>query len=267
MSCSSAHQVILSHTVPYKNLHWLLPISSLILGCAVGADPVDKSQEGWDSQGGNPTHATHSYLTEHALDSLAWEHPDLVTYRSDVITGANLELHELPVKDAEQEKLRVEAGGTNWGCEHPEVYWRHAKERWLAGDKAKAYWFVGILLHFVEDLGVPAHSFHVWHENTPSTWDHFELLAFQKWSPSYDAIDQWDPWYESPADYVGVSASWAADDFHGAYPGVTYTRTFFSKTWLFASSKEKTFVRNREGRTATVATWALAAAADGLEAL
>ena len=237
------------------------------MGCSASADSTDQTEQDWDSAGGNPTHATHSYLTEHALDALDGYYPDLATYRSQVVTGANLELHEMPMKDAEQEKLRVEAGGTNWGCEHPEVYWTHAEERWRAGDKAKAYWYVGILLHFVEDLGVPAHALRVWHENTPTTWDHFELMAFQKWAPSYSAINRTDPFYASPADYVALSGSWAASDFHTTYPGVTYTRTFFPKTWLFASSKTKTFVQNREGRTATVATWALEAAAVGLETL
>lgn len=251
----------------YKYLHLLLPLSLGIFGCSAAADDVDQTPEGWDSAGGNPTHATHSYLTEHALDTLEGYHPDLATYRTNVLSGANLELHELPVKDAEQEALRVEAGGTNWGCEHPEVYWHHAEERWVAGDRAKAYWFVGILLHFVEDLGVPAHALHVWHENTPSTWDHFELLAFQKWSPSYDAIDRDDPWYASPADYVAFSGDWAAGDFASTFPNIEYSRTFFAKTWLFAPKIQKTFLQNREGRTATVATWALECAAEELESL
>lgn len=253
--------------MPYRNLHVLTALFAVLLGCSAPSDDVDQAPEGWDSAGGNPTHATHSYLTEHALDTLQDDYPELATYRSQVLTGANLELHELPVKDAEQEQLRVEAGGTNSGCEHPEVYWNHAQERWLAGDHAKAWWFVGILLHFVEDLGVPAHALHVWHENTPTTWDHFELLAFQHWGPSYDAIDRDDPWYASPADYVAESGDWAATDFHTSFPGVTYTRTFFAKTWLFAPSAQKTFMANRQGRTATVATWALECAADELEAL
>jgi hypothetical protein len=254
--------------VTYKTLHWLFAASSfVILACSAPADGLDQTEQGWDSAGGNPTHATHTYLTEHALDSLEADHADLATYRSEILAGANLELHELPVKDAEQESLRVEAGGTNWGCERPEVYWAHAKERWLVGDRAKAYWFVGILLHFVEDLGVPAHALRVWHQNTPSTWDHFEVMGFQKWYPSYSAINQWDPWYADPADYVAYSSWWTATDFESEYPGVSYTRTFFAKTWLFASSKQKTFMRNRQGRTATVATWALEAAASGLEAL
>lgn len=254
----------MTHTCP----HWFCGSSLFaLLACSAPVDRVAESEQSWDSAGGNPTHATHSYLTEYALDSLEAAHVDLVTYRSDVVTGANLELHELAVQDAEQESLRVEAGGTNWGCEHPEVYWAHATERWLAGDRAKAYWFVGILLHFVEDLGAPAHAFHVWHEASPSTWDHFEVMAFQRWDPSYATIDQWDPWFAEPADYVSFSGGWTAADFEAEYPDVTYTRTFFSKTWLFASAKEKAFVRNREGRTATVATWALDAAVSILEAL
>jgi hypothetical protein len=252
--------------VTYKGLHHLLAISVVLLGCSAPAE-TDTTEQDWDSQGGNPTHATHSYLTEHALDSLSWEHPDLVTYRSNVVAGANLELHELPVKDAEQEALRVEAGGTNWGCLRPEAYWAHAQERWLAGDHATAYWFVGIMLHFVEDLGVPAHALRVWHQSSPSNWDHFELLGFQKWAPLYDSINESDPYYASPADYVALSGTWAASDFASSFPGVTYTRTYFAKTWLFAPTAQKTFVREREGRTATIATWALLAAAEELEAL
>jgi hypothetical protein len=254
----------------YRNLH-LLTFAAVtafaVFGCSAPAEGVDQSSQDWDSAGGNPTHATHSYLTETALDSLDWEYPDLAIYRDQVLTGANLELHELPVKDPEQEALRQEAGGTNGGCEHPEVYWTHAKERYVAHDKAKAYWFVGILLHFVEDLGVPAHALGVWHENTPSTWDHFEVMAFQKWWPSYDDINRWDPGFADPADYVAWNGDWTASDFHEDYPGVTYTRTFFTKTWLFASSRQKRFMRNRQGRTAMAATWALEAAATGLESL
>src|SRR5678815_4030055 len=103
--------VLLLRTVTYKNLHALLALSLMVMGCSAPAE-TDSAEQDWDSQGGNPTHATHSYLTEHAVDELAWAYPDLTKYRGNVVTGANLELHETPVKDAEQEKLRVEAGGT-----------------------------------------------------------------------------------------------------------------------------------------------------------
>jgi len=239
---------------------------SFVFACSAPVD-TEQAAEGWDSAGGNPTHATHSYLTEHALDALEADHPDLAAYRAEVLDGANLELHELPVSDPEQESLRVEAGGTNWGCEHPEVYWSHATERWLAGDRAKALWHVGILLHFVEDLGVPAHALHVWHQNGPTTCDHFELLAFQRWAPRWDSVERVDPLFATPDAYVGESGAWAEDDFAAAYPGTTYERTFFSRTWLFASDHEKAFVEQREGRTAIVATWALDAAMRGLESL
>jgi hypothetical protein len=243
----------------------MLVALSIVCGCS--AEPVDQTDQTWDSAGGNPTHATHSYLTEHALDALQDAHPALATYRADVLDGANEELHELPVADPELESLRLEAGGTNSGCEHPEVYFAHAEERWLAGDPAKALWFVGILLHFVEDLGVPAHALQVWHESSPTTWDHFELLAFQRWAPRFDDVNREDPAFASPSDYVAFSGDWAASDFGESFPGVTYERTLFAMTWLFAPDSQKAFVEQREGRTATAATWALAAAIQSLEAL
>ncbi len=252
-----------------------LLIFPLLLLAACGAPPQDteddgavigRTQEGWDSQDGNPTHATHSYLTERAIDALRNEYPELETFRAEIVDGANRELHDKPVSDPEQEALRVEAQGTNWACAKPEVFWNHALEHYRAGDKAKAYWLTGILLHMVEDMGVPAHALHVYHQASPWDWDDFEIMALEKWSPSYADVNRADPGLRAPADYVAWSGEWAANDFHESFPHVAYTRTFFPVMWLFASSKEKTFVKDRQGRTAMVATWALERAAHDIAA-
>jgi hypothetical protein len=68
----------------------------------------------------------------------------------------------------------------------------------------------------------------------------------------------------APSDYVVWSGSVTANDFHTTFPGKTYTRTFFGTIWWFLSSKQSNFVREREGRSAVMAEWALRAAADGL---
>ncbi len=255
-------------------------LASLCLaGCAATADttgaaggnaseePVGQQQEAWDSQDGNPTHATHSYLTEYAIDQLKAQYPELQTYRAQIVDGANRELHELPITSggttygtlAEQEALRVEAVGTNWACNHPEYMWGHAKAAYKAGNKSKAWWYTGIVLHWVEDMGVPAHAFHVIHQGTLTQKDNFELLGLQNWAPTF-SINAANPGYASPADYMQWDGNWAASDFYATWPGVTYTRTFFSSSWLWASSKEGNFVKAREGRTATAATWALQSA-------
>jgi hypothetical protein len=227
---------------------------------AAGEDPAASTEEAWDSQGGNPTHATHSYLTEAAVDSLSARFPELATYRAKLVAGANLELHELPVSDPEQEALRREAVGTNWGADHPERIWAHARTSYAAGDKAKAYWYVGIVLHYVEDMGVPAHALHVVHQGTLSQKDNFELLGLLSWNPSYAAINRSNPAYASPSDFVSFSGAWAANDFATTFPGKTYSLSFFPSTWLFIDSTKKSFFRNREGRTAMVTSWALQSA-------
>ena len=237
----------------------LLTAIVLLAGCAGShATPtVPDHQAAWDSQDGNPTHATHSYLTEYACNQLQGSYPELVTYRAKIVDGANREIHDIALSDPTQEALRIADGGNNWACSHPEVVWNTAKAKYAAGDKASAYWYLGILLHYVEDMGVPAHAFHVYHQSSPSNWDNFEVLAFQKWAPSYSSINKTDPGFSSPDQYVVWDGTWAAGDFNATWPGVTYKRTFFSTSWLWASSKEKTFMYNRQGRCAVATKWAL----------
>lgn len=228
-------------------------------GEANAGDPAT-TEQGWDSQDGNPTHATHSYLTEFAADQLKAYYPELVTYRASLVDGANREIHDLPLSDPEQEALRIEVGGNNAGCDHPEKMWAHVQTAYQAGNKSKAFWYLGILLHYVEDIGVPAHAMHVYHQSSPSDWDHFEVMALQRWYPSYSSIDRTDPYFAAPSDYVAFNQSWTVSDWHATFPGVTYTRTYYSMSWWWASSREKTYMRNRQGRTAMATKWALASA-------
>ena len=227
---------------------------------AVEHEHVGHTAERWDSQGGNPTHATHSYLTEYAVDHLSAELPELASFRATLIDGANRELHELPLSDPFEEELRVAVGGTNWGADHPEVAWTRARAAYAAGDKGMAYWYVGVILHYVEDMGVPAHAFHVLHQGTFTQRDNFELLGLQRWSPSFASINVSDPGFRAPSDYVAWSGSVSADHFHRVFPGQTYNRLFFSSSWLWISRKQATFFHDREGTTAMITAWALESA-------
>ena len=105
-------------------------------GCAFSPTEADEATahvaQEWDSQDGNPTHATHSYLTEYAIDQLKAAHPEVQTYRSSLVDGANRELHELPVSNPEQEALRIEVEGTNWAANHPERLWTRARASYAA---------------------------------------------------------------------------------------------------------------------------------------
>jgi hypothetical protein len=241
----------------------LVAAGAALAGCsAAPQEQAASTSQGWDSQGGNPTHATHSHLTETAVDALSGYYPELATYKWTIVDGANQELHELPLDDPEKEALRQEADGTNWACNHPEVVWQHARDSYAAGDTEKAYWYLGIVLHWVEDMGVPAHSFHVYHQGSFSQRDNFEMLGLARWSPSYDDINNDDPGFTSPSDYVAFSGAWTQSDFQDAFPGVTYGTRFFPATWVFISDDKATFFHDREGRTATVVTWALQAAVD-----
>ena len=204
-------------------------------------------------------HPTHSYLTEYALDQLQAKFPELKQYRAIVIEGANQELHELPVKGTlhgiDLDKKRIEHKGTNAGSDDVPGWWQDAATAYASGNKELAYFETGIMLHMIEDMGVPAHANGVIHQGTLTEFDNFEAMALQKWDPDFEAVDRKDPGYADPSKYYRFSQAWT----HADAPGYR-DRDSFAKTWLTASDAEKTLMRNRQARTATVALWALNAA-------
>jgi hypothetical protein len=208
-------------------------------------------------------HPTHSYLTEYALDQLQGQYPELKQYRDVVVEGANQEMHELPVKGTlygiDLNAARIKHKGTNAGSDDVPGWWADAEAAYKAGNKQQAYFLIGIMLHMVEDMGVPAHANGVYHQGTLTEFDNFEAMALQKWDPDFKDVNRTDPGYTDPSKYYPLSQAWThadAPDYHD--------RNAFSKTWLTASEAEKTLVRNRQGRTATVAMWALGAAVKAL---
>lgn len=218
---------------------------------------------GWDSAKLNPTHPTHSYLTEFAIDALAGQYPELATFAVQLIEGANTELHELPVSGTayglDLEAKRVEHRGTNEGSDDVEGWWADAVAAHDAGETQRAYFLVGVMLHMIEDMGVPAHANRLYHQGSPTEFDNFEFMALSNWEPNFSGINKADPGYAEPWRYYGFSEAWTREDA----PGYTDTDSF-SKLWLTASDEEKDLLSNRQGRTAMVVQWALASAARAL---
>jgi hypothetical protein len=222
----------------------------------------------WDSAKFNwltkVVHPTHSYLTEYAIDSLKDDFPELQKFRKALIDGANQELHELPVEGVlygvDLEAKRLEHKGTNAGSDEVPGWWKDARAAYAAGRKEQAYFYVGIMLHMISDMGVPAHANGVYHQGTVTEFDNFEAMAAQKWDPDFALLDRKDPGYANPSRYYAFSQQWAAADAPDYHD-----RDEFSKTWLTADSEEKRLMRKRQACTAMAVTWALKAAAKGLK--
>jgi hypothetical protein len=202
---------------------------------------------------------THTYLTAYAVDQLSPQWPELAQFRDVIIEGANQELHELPVSGTlhgiDLEAARKLHKGTNAGSDDMPGWWSDARVAYAAGNKERAWFIVGIMLHMIEDMGIPAHANGVYHQGTLTEFDNFEAMALQKWDPDFSQVNRTDPRYADPAKYYAFSQAWThadAPDYHD--------RNSFAKTWLTASAAEKALVRDRQARTATVATWALRAA-------
>ena len=211
-------------------------------------------------------HPTHSYMAEYAVGRAQKNYPEVGEYGRIIIEGANSELHELPVEGEayglDLDRKRQEHRGSNAGSDDVAGWWDDAVAAYEAGDKEQAWYIAGVILHMVQDMGVPAHANGVYHQGTVSEFDNFEAMGLQKWDPNFDDIDRKDPGYADPSQYYRFSQKWTAADA----PDYQDTDTF-SKTWLTASDEEEELVRNRQGRTAVLSFWTLARDCQGLWAL
>lgn len=208
-------------------------------------------------------HPTHSYLTEYAIDQLRGDFPEVQKYRKALIDGANQELHELPVEGVlygiDLDARRIQHKGTNAGSDDVPGWWKDARAAYKSGNNEQAWFLVGIMLHMIEDMGVPAHANGVYHQGNVKEFDNFEAMASQKFDPDFSQVDRKDPGYSDPSKYYAFSQKWAHADAPN-YKGPDE----FSKTWVTASKSERKLMRKRQANTATVVTWALRSAAKAL---
>lgn len=233
----------------------LLMTAAVVLVCSA------KVATAWDSQNfPNVTHATHSYLTEFAIDQLASAYPEIRTYQEALIDGANTELHELPVSGVQYgidlDAARRAHQGTNEGTADINGWWADSLAAYRAGNREQAYFLLGVLLHMVQDMGVPAHANLIHHQGNLTEFDNFEMMALLGWRPDFGSVNRTDPSYAEPWRYYAFSGEWTRADA----PNYRDTDTF-AKTWLLASDEERALVSNRQARTATVTMWAVASAA------
>ncbi len=235
--------------------------AAAVLAAAILLPGFSAPVQAWDSTSfaARVIHPTHSYLTEYAIDQLKNTFPELETYRRQLVEGANTEEHELPVTGTaygiDLEAKRIEHKGTNEGTDDIAGWWQDAVAAYKAGNLDQAFLYTGIMLHMIEDMGVPAHANHLYHQGNLTEFDNFEFMALSNWKPSFADINRSDPGFADPSDYYQFSGEWTRADA----PDYLSTSAF-SKTWTFASRKERALLQNRQGRTAIVATWALAAA-------
>lgn len=231
----------------------------LVAALAIGSAPA----QAWDSAKfewlTDIVHPTHSYMTEFAINELAAEFPELSEYGLALVEGSNQELHELPVEGTlhgvDLEAARAAHKGTNAGSDDVPGWWADARAAYAAGNKEQAYFLLGIMLHMIEDMGVPAHANGVYHQGTITEFDNFEAMALQRWDPDFSRVDRTDPGYADPSRYYAFSQDWAATDA----PDYDDPDSF-SKTWLTADDEEEQLVRDRQARTAMVVLWALRSA-------
>jgi hypothetical protein len=241
----------------------VLSLTVLASCTAPTAQDPEMAEEHWDSADGNPTHPTHSTMAEIAIKTNRAAFPEVAEFEQQIVQGANLELHDLVHKT--HEALRLELGGNNWAADHPELLWQKARASYAAGDKAGAYLYVGIMLHYVQDMGVPAHAFHVIHQSGPRDWDHLEVLGFFDFHADMRTAGTPDPELANPIDYVEWSARTSREHFQTAFPGATYDRKYFPQAYADMTDEHWAFLRRREADCVWATSYALRSAARALK--
>jgi hypothetical protein len=235
-----------------------------IVGAAIVA-MLSGPASAWDSANGNPTHPTHSYLTEAGIKAASGKYAEIGKYAQQIVEGANTELHELKLKlkgaaatpyGIDLEAKGVEHKGTNEGTADIAGWWAESLKAYKAGSKEQAYFYLGVVLHMIEDMGVPAHAHLLYHQGLSKDFDNFEVMGVSNWRPDYaDKPNKSDPKLKTPAAYYAFSQKWTLEDSPN-YISISS----FSKTWSFASEEERKLIANRQLRTSLLAGWALLSA-------
>lgn len=241
---------------------WIVAAAVFCLGIAFPGESHPCEPAGaWDSASWkNPTRPTHSLITKAAIESLQADYPELSEYSEQLIDGANVEIHELKIKctnyGVDFNKRRAERYiGTNAGCERPDLIWEDSLEAYQNGNTELAYFTLGVLLHQIQDMCVPAHANGIYHQGNMTEFDNFEYMALWNWKPNIDDIEKEDPVFDNPWDYYEFAQAWCQED------APDYNdRDSFSKTWTFASEDERWLLSIRQGAAIYVTIWAMEAA-------
>ena len=244
-------------------------LSLIVLGIVVAA-LLSPAAYGWDSappiSGGQRGYSTHSKMTRIAIAKLKNRYPELNTYKQQLLHGANLELHEKEVSYSDSlEKLRVYIDGTNEGLTYPDNLWRSAERQYRGKTFKTAFVYAGVLLHMIQDMGVPSHAWSIYHQSSilePLSFDNFEALSgADNWKPDLGDWRRSNPNYVKPWEYYKLSRNWTRMDtrhWHGTNKNWNKKdRNDFPKTWRTANKKERFLLSTRQAWTAKVTEWAL----------
>ncbi|MHB8896889.1 MAG: hypothetical protein ACYC99_17180 [Candidatus Geothermincolia bacterium] len=187
---------------------------ALMLAVAIIVASAAPSPAWFSRTGGLIPNDSHTCITEASIKNvknmLLKKHKDdlaaeLETYSKDIIEGANNEnTHELKVAYQRMDGSHEMNYGTNWGSQNPEVWlagfaYYYIKE----GDKPKAYYMLGSMMHLIQDQAAPAHASNIIHGVRTELYDNLELAAYRGRFIYNDRISDSSDSQETinPADY------------------------------------------------------------------
>ncbi len=262
------------HTKLYRDYCIIIIAISLLSGADIAY--------GWWSE---PLEDNHELLSKDALSSQALseaEFPDIKKY-GEVIWGAT---------EGNMDDASAHDGDSSANDGPAMLWWTSALEeyrRFNFGDEQGAYWYMGQMIHLVEDMAVPVHALDINHYNGLEDLlnpDNFEYFAANNYSASSVTVESgWNFIY--PSDYkdevkkytvnlinndIGVTppTKTGLDGWNYYWIYQSYTdpnNDRFPSTSDIADVEEKLLVENQFGKARNYSAGALIAASKKLPPL
>jgi len=221
--------------------------------------------------------STHTRFTKWALRHVTQPEEMLREMRQherEILDGGNTEAHGLPLNAAAEKKIRREYGidladviarhlEKEEEPDAPADWWADSLGAYSAGDVKMAYYYLGVLLHMIQDIGLPSRANAAFHSRRMSDLDNFEYMAMfnwkiaEPWKPLRDDVNKADPDYSSPASYYSFNYKWTLED------APSYDNGRMPLTWDKADEPTKDLLFHRQARTAHANLWALESALRG----
>lgn len=213
--------------------------------------------------------STHTYFVDYAVEQLQTKYPDAVKYRALLREGANIEFvgpltentlpHWVDIEErfAAHEATRFRAGDI-------EGWWNDVIEAYRGGHPERAYFLLGVVLHFIQDVGVPAKAKNLDHGIGVTDFDSFEYMAAYNWTnPAPPKASEASPAnLKTMLDFYSAAIAKSHEDA----PNYNDTSSF-SNTWTLASPEEQDLLIMRQQHTALMTTWVLSFALSQFESI
>ena len=220
---------------------------------------------GWWSAS-NIFNSTHHNITDDSINLPGANYPDVTTKFSGDISDWT---------SGTTDDVRAHAGDALANGGPIGQWWYNAQKQYKEGNFAagdwSAYYYVGLMMHLIEDQAVPAHAYNIPH-GTLGHMDNLEELVFTNYHPNITGIvlanSPTSNYYAMQVYTLNATSDnyWRQYWNAGAYGGQNGTDEF-PTWWLYAGENERNITRRLLGQAVGYTAGSLMSVSENLPPL